>query len=99
MWLKISVTREDINRGEMRDEFHCPIARAFRRTGYKVGVSISGLDFYYVRFCPYVREQFKKMENKFFEYIPTPELVKDWIRDFDDGKASYPFEFYVELKG
>jgi hypothetical protein len=81
--MKIQITQEDIDNGEIMDTNQCPIARAFKRLGYtEVQVEAK-------RIYPY---------GYFFSiYIVMPEKGKDFVLDYDERSPVEPFEMEVEI--
>lgn len=82
----ISVTQEDIDRGERSDPYYCPVARATQRaTGRHAGVDEHTI--------------FGRIENgtnSMFAELP-PE-AKEFVEDFDMRRPVEPFSFEVSIE-
>ena len=78
--MKISVTLEDVQKGERYSASHCPIALAGRRAFSCLGVfvGVTRLDLY--------------REDKHLRWYLSPE-VEHFINEFDAQHPVEPFEF------
>lgn len=83
----VTITAEDITRGERNDCEHCPgalaIARAFPEL-LRVEVENSGLNY-----CTGQDELWKSRDR--------PWLLRRFVYQFDDGQHVDPIEFELEL--
>lgn len=81
--LHVSVTKEDIERGERRDCARCPVAVAMSRAaGRRIDVSLT--EFWFVNCEP---------DAIFF----LPRDAVGFVDKFDDFGTGEPFEFDVEV--
>jgi hypothetical protein len=85
--VKISVKQEDIDKGLLRDAYHCPIARAGKRAGIELGVNSFHL-------------LVSKMLVYGTQTIQTPREIKEFVDAFDHfgPGAVRPFEFELEIE-
>lgn len=88
MLYQFEVTQEDIDHGIRYSCCGCPVAMAI---GYKLNKLIY-VDGYVLSLPSYNTS--KIFEYKLFE---LPQIVKDFIRAFDDRLKVQPFTFEMEL--
>ncbi len=82
--ISISVTQGDIDKGCTGAAFECPIARAFKRKGYTVGVSGWRISLY------------GKDGTFLYQVRPSDEVIA-FIRNFDAKLPVSPFTFEIDL--
>ncbi|PWU15831.1 MAG: hypothetical protein C5B50_14730 [Verrucomicrobia bacterium] len=85
-FMKIIVSREDIQRGQRRDPEDCPVARALRRAG----IGHSGVMGAAITFTD---------EQQHTTLLLLPGEVQEWIARFDQGGEAEPFDFDLVLPG
>ena len=79
--ITVQVTSDDIEKGQRRNDWSCPICLAlFRATGTKWVVNPENCYPITDRDC----------------FIPLPEEVQDFIRDFDAQGFGEPFSFEID---
>jgi len=82
--MNITVTKEDIEHGLRRDPEHCAIARALMR---------AGLDHFGVMGpSVMVADGWGRLTS-----LRLPEVVSDWIFNFDAGNPVGPLRFELDL--
>lgn len=83
----IEVTAEDIEKGEKRGRFTCPIALA----GNRAGLCETSVNSRHIG-CT---------NNGMRSYVFAPQIVKEFVRDFDDDdvprECLKPFSFELEM--
>ena len=80
----ITVTKEDIELGQRRDPEQCAVAKALLRAGLEhLGVMGPSV---------MVSDGWGRLTS-----VKLPEVVSDWIFNFDAGNAVAPFSFEVEM--
>ena len=100
MKLVVSVTQKDIDNGVRMSIGSCPHALALKRACKRVGlklkdnnsivVSTEETDFYIGTGEGYYDWRRKSVKN--------PEEVRNWIRNFDNGKKVRPMRYVVEVE-
>lgn len=81
--MNIRVTSEDIEHGQMRDPYGCPVARAVRRAGI-AHFGVTGM-------------AVMAGEDRQRTMVILPSVAQDWIKAFDYGMPVAPFEFELLL--
>jgi len=81
--MNIRVTSEDIEHGQMRDPYGCPVARAVRRAGV-AHFGVTGM-------------AVMAGEDRQRTMVILPGVAQDWIKAFDYGMPVAPFEFELLL--
>ncbi len=82
--MNITVTKEDIEQGQRRDPEQCAIALALLRAGLEhFGVMGPSV---------MVADSWGRLTS-----LKLPEVVSDWIFNFDAGNTVAPFSFEVAL--
>lgn len=81
--MKINVTQEDIDNGEPSSR-KCPVAIAILSAGFD-DVRVEAL---HLRF---VLDRFQYARS-------TPDIVADFLEEFDSGAAVEPFSFTLEVE-
>jgi len=81
--MNIRVTSEDIEHGQMRDPYGCPVARAVRRAGV-AHFGVTGM-------------AVMAGEDRQRTMVILPSIAQDWIKAFDYGMPVAPFEFELLL--
>jgi hypothetical protein len=82
--MKISVTKDDIEKGQPRNPNACPIGRAIER---------AGLQDYCVTGTAIVVADTRQQTSA----LLLPEAVQQWISDFDKAKPVGPISFELGL--
>lgn len=82
MTIKVEVTKEDIANGERENSCKCPVALALSRLGTDVSVGNGEIGFW--------------LGDK-YRLIEIPDMVDDFITQFDNGKEVEPFEFTLNV--
>ena len=82
--MKIRVTKQDIKWGWIGDSKMCPVSRAIRRR-------LKGK--FSVKVYPY------EILIGDRPVLSVPEIVTDFIAEFDHGLKGKPFTFELDLKG
>lgn len=79
--IKITVTKKDIENGTTKSCFDCPISIAICRDAKISYRNVSVANTIRISGC--------------LQHIEIPKWLKGWIIEFDKGKDSLPFEFYI----
>jgi hypothetical protein len=82
--MKISVTKDDIEKGQPRNPNACPIGRAIQRAGLQ--------DYCVTGSAIIVADQRHQTSA-----LLLPEAVQHWIADFDKAKPVGPISFELGL--
>lgn len=80
--MKISVTQEDIDKGERNECRRCPVALALARAGFSGWEVDAGTIF---------------LPHSTAEPIRTPVEVTRFVLDFDEGLPVFPFTFELPV--
>lgn len=86
----ITVTQEHIDKGRIRDAFNCPVSIALQEQFKVVTVAVNRITIDIGRFP----------DEVFAEDLPCPQVVKDWIANYDDfnrNRPARPFSFELNL--
>jgi hypothetical protein len=78
--MKISVTQEHIDKGEVRCALHCALVLAFNALGFDVMVEPASVSFY-------------SSSGDFLGELALPIEAQYFQIDFDKGKPVQPFAF------
>lgn len=89
MNIKVSVSSEDILKGQKNHPRECPVALAIERA---LPGNLVYVGHYTVAIFTEPDEQVEKYEGSFIQD------VQSWIWAFDEGKPVGPIDFEVELK-
>ncbi len=81
---RIFVTKGDIAKGCTGAAFNCPVARAFKRRGFTVGVTGWRISLY-------------GKDGSFLYQVRLPDEVIAFIRNFDEKLPVSPFKFEIDL--
>ncbi len=82
--MRIVVTKEDIEKGRRQDPKGCPIGRALSRAGVN-------------HCCVAGAAVILRNEPQQVTALLLPDVVRNWIFDFDRGKTVEPIGFEVGL--
>jgi len=80
--VRIEVTEEQIAEGNRGDPCRCPVAKAIAKAIPGCGPAVNTLVIHFS--CDGSR-------------ISTPQVVKDFVNDFDHGHPVKPFEFPLDM--
>ena len=90
--MKIGVTQKHIDEGEPNSCGYCPVALAL----FELSPMVSGIYPIGIGYVVKIYSLTSRVQKTI--YIPDDSHIKEFIQNFDKGKAVNPFEFEIDFE-